>query len=395
MKKAIAQIHLWFSVPIGLVITIICLSGAALVFENEITRLLNSKLYHVEKPAETLPLSPSQLVTRINEQVPDSLHLNSLQLSGREDESYMATFRETGRKRLSINPYTGHVNGWIESSDFFSTMRKLHRWLLDPPASRGKGSVGKIIVGISTIGLVVILVSGLILWIPRSRKALPKRLKVSFSKGSHRFLYDFHISLGFYSALLLLVMALTGLTWSFGWYRNAVYGLFGANQQKTSVHERPAKNRDLTHGNKPQGNGEKSAESKRSEGRPEEEVSEFDYAIWDKVVAKLSVQYPVYKTISLTQTEAQIARKATIRRTDRITFDPSDGTFSDIRRYEDTPRQQRLRSWFYAFHTGSWGGLWTKALYFLAAFIGATLPLTGYYLWWKRTSQKKRKAAKH
>ena len=77
-----------------------------------------------------------------------------------------------------------------------------------------------------------------------------------------------------------------------------------------------------------------------------------------------------------------------MRRADRVTFDPQSGRLGEINRYEDTPQQQRLRGWFYAFHTGSWGGVWTKLLYFLAALIGATLPLTGYYLWWKRTSNR-------
>lgn len=35
-----------------------------------------------------------------------------------------------------------------------------------------------------------------------------------------------------------------------------------------------------------------------------------------------------------------------------------------------------MKGWFYAFHTGSWGGMTTKALYFLAAFIGGILPLS-------------------
>ena len=111
-----------------------------------------------------------------------------------------------------MNPYTGEVNGWIEGNTFFQTMRKLHRWLLNPPPQKGASSVGKMIVGISTLLMVVILVSGLVIWWPRTRKALNNRLKVSCRKGWRRFWYDSHVALGFYSTLFLLVMALTGLT---------------------------------------------------------------------------------------------------------------------------------------------------------------------------------------
>ena len=390
MKKFIFKIHLWLSVPLGLIITVICLSGAALVFEGEITRALHSKLYLVKTPVGVQPLPPSQLVARIGEQMPDSLHLASLQLSGQRNEPCMVAFRETGRKRLSVDPYTGHVNGWIESSAFFDTMRKLHRWLLNPPVSKGEKSVGKIIVGVSTLCLVVILVSGLILWIPRNRKALRNRLKVSFSNGHRRFYHDCHISLGFYATLLLLVMALTGLTWSFGWYRTAAYALFGGRQKNIVVQENSLQKTDSGNRNGRERIGKGTADLKLREGRTEVETLKFDYAVWDEVLTQLTVHYPVYKTIVLTQTEAQVTRQSTIRCTDRITFDPCNARLGDITRYEDMPRQQRLRAWFYAFHTGSWGGIWTKLLYFIAAFIGATLPLTGYYLWWKRNSNRRR-----
>ncbi|WP_288817084.1 PepSY-associated TM helix domain-containing protein, partial [uncultured Alistipes sp.] len=210
MKKIFAKIHLWLSLPLGIVLTVVCLSGAVLVFEGEITRALHPELYRVAAPADARPLRPSQLAGRIGGQMPDSLHLVSLQLSARNDEPCMAAFRETGRRQLSVDPYTGRVNGWAESPAFFGTVRKLHRWLLDPPPSKGEKSVGNAIVGVSTLALVVILVSGLILWIPRSRKALRNRLKVSCSDG-RRFWHDCHVSLGFYATLLLLVMALTGL----------------------------------------------------------------------------------------------------------------------------------------------------------------------------------------
>ncbi len=361
-----------------------------LVFEGEITRALHPELYRVAAPADARPLRPSQLADRIGGQVPDSLHLVSLQLSARSDEPCMAAFRETGRKQLSVDPYTGNVNGWAESPAFFGTVRKLHRWLLDPPPSKGEKSVGKAIVGVSTLALVLILVSGLILWIPRSRKALRNRLKVSYSDGRRRFWHDCHVSLGFYATLLLLVMALTGLTWSFGWYRTAAYALFGAPQQTTVAQESPARKTDPGSRQNRERSGERTAGREQGERQAATEASPFDYAVWDEVLGQLTAHCTAYKTIVLTQTEAQVARQSTMRRIDRVTFDPRSGRLAEITRYEETPRQQRLRGWFYAFHTGTWGGIWTKILYFLAALTGASLPLTGYWLWWRRCMNKRK-----
>ena len=390
MKKIFAKIHLWLSLPLGIVLTVVCLSGAVLVFEGEITRALHPELYRVAAPADARPLRPSQLAGRIGGQMPDSLHLVSLQLSARSDEPCMAAFRETGRRQLSVDPYTGNVNGWAESPAFFGTVRKLHRWLLDPPPSKGEKSVGKAIVGVSTLALVLILVSGLILWIPRSRKALRNRLKVSYSDGRRRFWHDSHVTLGFYATLLLLVMALTGLTWSFGWYRTAAYALFGGPQQTVAAQEKPSRKADSGNRHERERSGERTAGREQGERQAETEARPFDYAVWDEVLEQLTAHCTAYKTIVLTQTEAQVARQSAMRRIDRATFDPRSGRLAEITRYEETPRQQRLRGWFYAFHTGTWGGIWTKILYFLAALIGASLPLTGYWLWWRRCMNKRK-----
>lgn len=314
MRKLFAKLHLWLSLPLGIIISIICLSGAALVFERDITQALQRSLYTVVPPSEdTQPLSPSQLATHIQAQVSDSLHLSSLLLSANPHETAFASFRETGRKQLSVNPYTGEVLGWTQSYPFFQTMRKLHRWLLDPPASKGEKSVGKIIVGITTLVMVFILISGLIIWIPRTRKALKNRLSVSCTKGWRRFWYDSHVAIGFYSTLLLLVMALTGLTWSFGWYRTAAYSLFGETPSSTQV-------------------------------------------------------------------------RHTDKGKDRSRKDEVKITWKDA----NASAPQSLKGWFYAFHTGSWGGITTKILYFLAALFGGILPLSGYYLWWKRTRRREK-----
>lgn len=314
MRKLFAKLHLWLSLPLGIIISIICLSGAALIFERDITQAFQRSLYTVVPPSEDAQtLSPSQLATHIQAQVSDSLHLSSLLLSANPHETAFASFRETGRKQLSVNPYTGEVLGWTQSYPFFQTMRKLHRWLLDPPASKGEKSVGKIIVGITTLVMVFILISGLIIWIPRTRKALKNRLSVSCTKGWRRFWYDSHVAIGFYSTLFLLVMALTGLTWSFGWYRTAAYSLFGETPSSTQV-------------------------------------------------------------------------RHTDKGKDRSRKDEVKITWKDA----NASAPQSLKGWFYAFHTGSWGGITTKILYFLAALFGGILPLSGYYLWWKRTRRREK-----
>ena len=43
MKKIFRTLHLWLSVPFGLLVSLICFSGAMLVFENENNRMEPSR----------------------------------------------------------------------------------------------------------------------------------------------------------------------------------------------------------------------------------------------------------------------------------------------------------------------------------------------------------------
>ncbi|CCY90987.1 pepSY domain protein [Bacteroides sp. CAG:1076] len=372
MKKIFKKIHLWLSVPFGLIISIICLTGATLVFEKELTRAGNPHLYTVEYKEGSKPLKPSEIIARISQQTGDTLKISSLQVAGNPKEAWMVSFTNAGQHQLSVNPYSGEINGWVEGNSFFQTVRKLHRWLLDAPAQKGASSTGKTIVGITTLLMVVILISGIVLWWPRTRKSLQNRLKVSCTKGPFRFWYDSHVSLGFYVTIFLLVMALTGLTWSFRWYRTGFYALFGASteqpKQSAPAHEDNNK--------------------KEKKNEPER----LNYLAWDAALAELQNRYETYGTIQLSKNSAQVIQSGK-QKGDTASFDIHTGNITEIKVYniDEQPMSNKMKGLIYSLHTGQWGGMFTRIIYFLSAFIGGILPLTGYYLWIKRINRKHRR----
>lgn len=374
MKKIFKKIHLWLSVPVGLIISVICLTGATLVFEKEITRACSPHLYIVKNEECSKPLKPSEIITRVCQQTGDTLEISTLQIAINPKEAWMVSFTNAGQRQLSVNPYSGEINGWVEGNAFFQTIRKLHRWLLDAPAQKGASSTGKTIIGITTLLMIVILVSGIILWWPRTRKSLHNRLKVSCSKGSFRFWYDSHVSLGFYATLFLLVMALTGPTWSFRWYRTGFYALFGASTEQTQ-HTAPAK---------------ENKDKKEKKSKPEK----LDYQVWDTALSELQSRYNRYGNILLSRNSVQIIQTGK-RKGDTASFDIHTGKITAIERYDadKQPISSKMKGLIYSLHTGQWGGVITRILYFLSAFIGGILPLTGYYFWIKRISKKHRRSA--
>ena len=192
MKRFFRKIHLWISVPVGLIISITCLTGAILVFEKEILALAHPHLYRCEVPEGQTMMTGEEIAKALNASgavVPGDdgtrAEVANVRLPDKENGCAMVTFKGGGRKALSVNPYTGEINGWVERSGFFTAVRQLHRWLMDIPAAKGEKTVGKTIVGISTLLMVVILISGLAIWLPKGSRMLRARLGLWPSPALH------------------------------------------------------------------------------------------------------------------------------------------------------------------------------------------------------------------
>ena len=396
MKKVFRKIHLWLSVPFGLLITLICFSGAMLVFENEVNEWFRRDLYYVETVKES-PLPMDKLLEKVATTLPDSVSVTGVSISSDPGRAYQVSLSKPRRASLYVDQYTGEVKGKSERSGFFMFMFRMHRWLLDSMNPGNEGIFwGKMIVGVSTLLLVFVLISGIVIWWPRTRKALKNSLKITATKGWRRFWYDLHVAGGMYALIFLLAMALTGLTWSFPWYRTAFYKVFGVEVQQRAAqgHEQKsdAQKRDTKlaahREKKREGNEVRKGERSR---RPENNHSDMysvtsPFVYWQEIYDKLRRQNPEYKQISISSGTASVSfnRFGNQRASDRYSFNTDNGEFTETSLYQHQDKSGKIRGWIYSVHVGNWGGMFTRILTFIAALLGAALPLTGYYLWIKR-----------
>lgn len=399
MRKIFRNIHLWLSVPFGILITLICFSGAALVFEKEVMELCHHELYFVKK-VEAAPLPMEQLITKVAATLPDSVSVTGVNISSDPERTYQITLSKPRRASMYVDQYTGEIMGKYERAPFFNFMFRMHRWLLDSMKQDGGIFWGKMIVGTSTLMFVFVLISGIVVWWPRTRKALKNSLKIVANKGWRRFWYDLHVAGGMYALVFLLAMALTGLTWSFQWYRTGFYKTFGVEVQPSMGHGNAAANatakggkrekspegrsgRPWNRGEKPEGRGE---HSESREGR-----KRSPYTNWQQIYEQLAEANPDYKLISVSDGSASVAlpRFGNQRGTDRYKFNPRNGEITETTLYKDLDNSGKIRGWIYSVHVGSWGGMLTRILTFIAALVGASLPLTGYYLWIRRLMKRK------
>ena len=396
MKKIFEKIHLWLSVPFGLIITLVCFSGAMLVFENEVNEWFRRDLYYVETVKES-PLPMDKLLEKVATTLPDSVSVTGVSISSDPGRAYQVSLSKPRRASLYVDQYTGEVKGKSERSGFFMFMFRMHRWLLDSMNPGNEGIFwGKMIVGVSTLLLVFVLISGIVIWWPRTRKALKNSLKITATKGWRRFWYDLHVAGGMYALIFLLAMALTGLTWSFPWYRTAFYKVFGVEVQQRAAqgHEQKsdAQKRDTKlaahREKKREGNEVRKGERSR---RPENNHSDMysvtsPFVYWQEIYDKLRRQNPEYKQISISSGTARVSfnRFGNQRASDRYSFNTDNGEFTETSLYQHQDKSGKIRGWIYSVHVGNWGGMFTRILTFIAALLGAALPLTGYYLWIKR-----------
>ncbi len=77
------------------------------------------------------------------------------------------------------------------------------------------------------------------------------------------------------------------------------------------------------------------------------------------------------------------------RAADRYEFNRRTGELTLSAPYASAVEADKLRGWIYSIHTGSLGGFVTRLLWLLGSLLGASLPLTGYYLWIKHMGKKK------
>lgn len=381
MRKIFRNIHLWLSVPFGILITLICFSGAALVFEKEVMELCHRELYFVKK-VEAAPLPMEQLMTKVAATLPDSVSVTGVNISSDPERAYQVTLSKPRRASMYVDQYTGEITGKYERAPFFNFMFRMHRWLLDSMKQDGGIFWGKMIVGTSTLMFVFVLISGVVVWWPRTRKALKNSLKIVANKGWRRFWYDLHVVGGMYALVFLLAMALTGLTWSFQWYRTGFYKTFGVEVQPSMGHGNAAANATAK-------GGKRDGKPEGREGRGAHRYS--PYTNWQQVYEQLAEANPDYKQISVSDGSASVAvpRFGNQRGTDRYKFNPRNGEITETTLYKDLDNSGKIRGWIYSVHVGSWGGMLTRILTFVAALIGASLPLTGYYLWIRKKIKRR------
>jgi sulfite reductase (NADPH) flavoprotein alpha-component len=358
MRAFWVQAHWIVGITAGVVLAFVGATGAILSFEHAALEWLNGGVRQV--PArQSAPLGLPEVVARVRAQKPEA-RIERITVSTAPGDAWQ--FR-AGDETLHVDPYTGEVTGAGErGGGFFRATRSLHRWLV--AGDFGDRDVGRQIVGACTGLLVVLAVSGIYLRWPRGR-ARNWRAWLTFDPAlkGRTFLWHLHAVIGTCVLPLYLVMALTGLHWSYEWYRDALYAVVGA--------ERPTRPND------------------GARGRPADEIgrAELDRAWAAFRTATAADGYGV-ATVSLPRSSGApvtiryLARDASHDHAySQFAVDAGSGAVLRHERHAHKTAGARLMAGIEPLHTGSFFGAAGTILYGLASAAMPVFAVTGWMMY--------------
>ena len=211
LRRALFQVHLWVGVALFAYAIAIGLSGSALVFRDEMERAIWPAVYRVAPVERSVTMQAT--VDRIQKDRPGWVvfALRDFNTRGQATTALMrpAAGKLTANYRqVYFNPYTGEVlldrlryGGWL------GWLANLHEYLLAGPA-------GLIVSGWMAVGLLVLCVTGILLWWPGVQRWMGA-LMVNPRARWKRLNWELHSVVGFWTCAALIVVTFTGLDFAF------------------------------------------------------------------------------------------------------------------------------------------------------------------------------------
>jgi len=224
LKNWVFQIHWFLGITAGLVLAVVGGTGALMSFERQIMEAISPGVASVsERPAGAIPLTPDELLARFRADRPGAW-IEQITLSSAPERNVSIRVANADRTKRSqsiyVDAYTGETLGSLNGQKFFRTVLELHRWLLVPT---GEGlNIGRQITGFSAIALVYFALSGLYLRWPRRPLNWRSWFRIDFSLSGRNFYWALHSVIGTWVLIVYLLLSLTGLYWSYSWYRSGL-----------------------------------------------------------------------------------------------------------------------------------------------------------------------------
>lgn len=205
LRTPLLTLHLWIGISVGVVFLVVALSGAVLVFRSKLERTLDPRRFIIEPGVARL--APDELVARARAAHPTAEFL-SVRYYGDPTMPFLAYF--SNKDYVHLNPYTGEVLGTRQRyGEGFGWVESVHKYLMLEPG------VGENVNGSFAFVFIALLLSGVVLWWPATRRALKAGLTLNRKLAGRPWNLNVHKTVGIYVACVLLFSATSGVPISF------------------------------------------------------------------------------------------------------------------------------------------------------------------------------------
>lgn len=358
-KKKIRFLHKWLGLTSGLIVFIISITGCIFCFHDEI-KDITRKEWRLVEPQNKSFILPSVLQEKAKQILP-GYKSSMVSYYGKDRSAIVYTYSDVGSLYLYFNPYTGeHLKIENPETDFFIIVENIHLYLLLPDY------IGKHIIGGATIIFILLLISGIIQWWPKRKKDIKRSFTVKWSAKWRRVNYDWHNTSGFYVSAIVLVIAVTGLTFTYDWIGNGIYKAFNFGGDKTVETKAPVIDTIAFKSNS---------------------LTAVDRAFFQtlKLQPKAEMIFVTYP-----QQKGDIVNTGAYPHTLRYDhqsnyyFHPENGNLIQSQTFDKKTLGLQVVEMNYGIHTGQILNLPGKIIAFIASLIAAALPVTGFTIWYGR-----------
>ena len=401
-KKTFFQIHWFLGITAGLVLSIMGVTGAIYSYEQQILKWINTDSYTVQ--AQSGPkLSPAELYQHFKQQNPE-MQINSVSLDASPTGSSTVNIAKEGARRgynMMVNPYTAEVLPEIKGREFFQFIQQLHRYLTIGP-------VGKQITGACALMLIFFVLSGLYLRWPK-RHSVKQWLAVKPQLKGRNFIWDLHAVVGTWVVIFYLILACTGLYWSYDWWRNGMFKVLGVERPQPEMQQGQGGRGGAEQGrNAGESRGEGAGErGPRSEGQRENRGEGRERGVDDTLLLTAlnkswagfqnefndkysTVTFNIPKKadgeLKLSFTDVEVQHE---RARNNATYNYQDAAFTSVEMYEDKKLNEKIMSSMLPVHRGSFFGPIYQFFAMVASLLMPLFFVTGWMLYLKRRKQKK------
>jgi len=368
LKKAIRKIHLWLGLTSGLVVFLVGLTGCLYVFQEEISLMMQSGVFRNVEVQQKPFISPIRIKEIVEQEYGKPIiNMNVTTYQG-GDRANIVWVRGEDRRYTAflLNPYTGEViDTYPYNITFWAIVLAIHTSLLIP-------EIGHHFVAVGTLIFVIMMISGLFLWFPKSKKGYKQRFQVKWGASFKRLNYDLHNVLGFYMTWLSIFIAITGLVWSYEWVDKSIYWLASGGETVKETEMAVSDTRFIGQ----EKNGKIDNEMLQLIDQEEELYSYF-------------LIYP-YDSTSCYNLTLNYSKGSFYNRNDTYLIDQYTGEIRVSSLWQNKNNGDILQEANYNIHVGAILGLPGKFLAFFASLIATSLPVTGFLIWRGRKKKKRK-----